>query len=196
MDERFNSDLGFILVTLFGAAILGFIIGYVVRARRNSAQREEDFDVATANHLNEIDGLRIELKDKKREVIILKSALDNCQTQRAYAFSNGNSAGIHEFNGEEAKRTFGKRIKEDDLKVIEGIGPAIESALKDAGISTWKQLSESQPENIKAILNKYGKRFQVHNPETWPKQSSLAYDNKWNDLLEYQDFLQGGVVPH
>ena len=195
MDERFNSDLGFILIVLIGAALLGFFIGYLVRARRNYAKQEAEFDIATANLLNEIDGLRIELKDKKREVIILKSALDNCQTQRAYAFSNGNGVDIHEFNAEEARRTFGKRIKEDDLKVVEGIGPAIESVLKDAGITTWKQLSESQPENIKAILNKYGKRFQVHNPETWPKQSSLAYDNKWNDLLQYQDFLQGGVVP-
>lgn len=196
MEERFNSDLGFILITLIGAAVLGFVIGYILKSVRSARSEEENFAAATANHLNEIESLRIDLKDKNHEVIILKSALDNCQSQRAFAFSNGNAAGIHEFNAAEAKRTFGKRIQEDDLKIVEGIGPAIENVLHDAGISTWKQLSESQPENIKKILSQYGKRFQVHNPGTWPRQSELAYDNKWHDLLEYQDFLQGGVDPH
>jgi LPXTG-motif cell wall-anchored protein len=39
MSERFVSDLLFILVVLIGAAILGFIIGYLLRKRKNKVTR-------------------------------------------------------------------------------------------------------------------------------------------------------------
>ena len=83
--------------------------------------------------------------------------------------------------------------KEDDLKIIEGIGPKLESILKEAGITDWKVLAGSDPEKIREILEGAGSRFKMFNPTTWPKQAQLAVDGKWDELEAYQDQLDGGL---
>ena len=80
----------------------------------------------------------------------------------------------------------------DDLKVVEGIGPAIEKLLNASGILTYAQLSSTPPESIRLILEKGGSRFQVHDPETWPKQAELAASGKWAELRRWQDALDAG----
>lgn len=85
-----------------------------------------------------------------------------------------------------------KRWKQDDLKAVEGIGPKIEGLLNDAGINTWRQLSQTSVERIQEILDAAGPRYKLADPGTWPKQSEMAADGRWDDLQEYQDFLQGG----
>ena len=85
-----------------------------------------------------------------------------------------------------------KSYKQDDLKIVEGIGPKIEELLHNAGIKTWKALSEASPASIKEILTAAGPNFQLADPETWPKQAELADAGKWAELEEYQSFLQGG----
>lgn len=86
-----------------------------------------------------------------------------------------------------------KSVKEDDLKVIEGIGPKLESILKENGITNLKTMSESDPEKIREILESAGNRFKMFNPTTWPKQALLAVEGKWDELKDYQSQLDGGV---
>lgn len=86
----------------------------------------------------------------------------------------------------------GKKQKLDDLKLVEGIGPKIEKLLKDDGIDTWRKLSNANVEDIQAILDKAGKRYQLADPGTWPKQAEMCADGRWDDLKEYQGFLKGG----
>jgi predicted flap endonuclease-1-like 5' DNA nuclease len=85
-----------------------------------------------------------------------------------------------------------KKWKQDDLKAVEGIGPKIEGLLKDAGIKTWRALSQTSVERIQEILDAAGPRYKLADPGTWPKQAEMAADGRWDDLQEYQDFLQGG----
>lgn len=85
--------------------------------------------------------------------------------------------------------------KGDKLTKIEGIGPKIDSLLKEAGITTFAALSETDPEKIKEILLAAGSRYKMHNPTTWPKQAALAAADKWDELQEYQDRLDGGKEP-
>ncbi len=82
--------------------------------------------------------------------------------------------------------------KPDDLKIVEGIGPKIEELFHKAGIMTWAELANSSPDKLKEILRAAGSRFQMHDPTTWPEQAKLAAEGKWDELKEYQDFLQGG----
>ena len=84
-----------------------------------------------------------------------------------------------------------KRWKQDDLTAVEGIGPKIAGLLRDAGINTWRELANSQVSDIQAILDNAGSRFRLADPSTWPKQAEMAADGRWDDLEEYQDFLQG-----
>ena len=80
----------------------------------------------------------------------------------------------------------------DDLKVVEGIGPKCEEALKAAGIATWKELSESTPEKITEILTAAEGNFAGQVPDTWPKQAQMAVAGDWDGLEKWQDELDGG----
>lgn len=79
-----------------------------------------------------------------------------------------------------------------DLKVVEGIGPKIEGLLKNANISTWEELAEADPDQLRDILNAAGESFQIHDPSTWPAQARLAVNGSWELLREYQEQLKGG----
>lgn len=96
------------------------------------------------------------------------------------------------FDAAAALAVLGKKIKADDLKIVEGIGPKIEELYHAAGIKTWKQLSETPTATSKSILDNAGNRYAIHNPETWAKQALLAYEGKWDELKKYQDSLHGG----
>lgn len=86
----------------------------------------------------------------------------------------------------------GKKIKQDDLKVIEGIGPKIEELLHAAGIKTWADLASAATETVQAVLDEAGPRYRMHDPATWAKQAALAATAEWEALEAYQDHLQGG----
>lgn len=78
----------------------------------------------------------------------------------------------------------------DDLTKIEGIGPVIAEALVDAGIVSYADLASAQEEEIQeAIKDVRG----AHNSSTWAQQAQLAADDKWDELSDLQDSLDGGV---
>ena len=76
--------------------------------------------------------------------------------------------------------------EEDDLKLIEGIGPKIEAVLKAAGIKTFAQLAAMKPEEIQKLLDQAEGNFWGNIPETWPEQAALAAQGKWDELKEWQ----------
>lgn len=86
----------------------------------------------------------------------------------------------------------GKKIQQDDLKIVEGIGPKIEGLLNEAGIVTWADLANAPTEKVQAILDEAGPRYRIHDPATWAKQASLAHEGNWAELEAYQERLDGG----
>ena len=50
----------------------------------------------------------------------------------------------------------------------------------------------SNRNTLKALLDAAGPQFRMHEPETWPLQAKMAFNNEWEKLREYQDFLMGG----
>jgi len=86
----------------------------------------------------------------------------------------------------------GKKVKQDDLKLVEGIGPKIEELMHAAGITTWAQLAAAPNETLEAILDEAGPRFRIHDPATWSKQAAMADAAQWEELEAYQDHLKGG----
>lgn len=85
-----------------------------------------------------------------------------------------------------------KGPKLDDLKIIEGVGPKIETLLKEGGINTWAELAEAPVDRLKEILDAAGPRYQIHDPSTWPAQAKFAAEGKFDELKEYQEVLMGG----
>ena len=85
--------------------------------------------------------------------------------------------------------------KPDDLRKIEGIGPKIAGLLNEGGINTFAELAAAEQDRLKEILAAAGARYAAHNPSTWPKQSGLAAEGKWDELKTLQDYLDGGREP-
>ncbi len=81
---------------------------------------------------------------------------------------------------------------EDDLKVIEGIGPKLEQVLKEAGIKTYRDLAGKSAAELQAVLDAAG-IARISNPQTWAEQAKLAAEGKWEELKALQDSLKGGV---
>ncbi|MBF4515992.1 hypothetical protein IRZ71_06550 [Flavobacterium sp. ANB] len=96
------------------------------------------------------------------------------------------------FDAELAKLVYGKKIGNNDLKIVEGIGPKIEALFNAAGINTWKELSDASIEKLQAILDAGGENYAIHNPSTWAKQGLLAYEGRWQELKDWQAGMTGG----
>lgn len=97
-----------------------------------------------------------------------------------------------DFDADAAKNAFGKKIKQDDLTIIEGIGPKIQELFHAASITTWGKLANTPVDVCKKILTDAGSHFEMHDPTTWPEQARLAAKGKWKKLVKWQDELDGG----
>ncbi|NNE03383.1 MAG: hypothetical protein HKN52_09475 [Eudoraea sp.] len=96
------------------------------------------------------------------------------------------SATDPKFNAKAAKIAFGRLVKNDDLKLIEGIGPKIQSLFHNYEIKTWKALSQVSVAKCQEVLDSGGDRYKVHDPASWPMQAKMAYEGKWKELAKWQ----------
>jgi predicted flap endonuclease-1-like 5' DNA nuclease len=78
----------------------------------------------------------------------------------------------------------------DDLTLIEGIGPKINTILQAVGVHTFGQLAALAPERITEILTASGIR--LADPKSWPEQARLAAAGEMKQLHVYQETLKGG----
>ena len=83
------------------------------------------------------------------------------------------------------------RYAQDDLKIVEGIGPKIEVLLNNSGINTWQALAETELSQLKAILRAAGPSFnRLAAPESWSLQAILAANGEWSKLRQFQNKLR------
>jgi predicted flap endonuclease-1-like 5' DNA nuclease len=82
--------------------------------------------------------------------------------------------------------------EEDNLTMIEGIGPQISALLKEHGIRTFAQLARTNVERLRTILEEGGPQFRFAAPDTWPIQARLAASGSWEQLQTLQDRLTSG----
>lgn len=122
------------------------------------------------------------IQSMRRELSSLETELNDCRSTRSQ----------HIVPAVATARTIQPAEKSDNLKVIEGIGPKIEQLLNANGINTFSKLADSNPEYINTLLKNAGTRFQIHDAGSWPLQAGLARDEKWDELAELQERLDGG----
>jgi len=173
------------------SAILGYLLGRLLSGGNNN-NNDDEWKAKIAN-------LEAKLKACNESTTTLKSDLEAAKNSAA---STGNIASSSfaasapvaamVFDSAAAKAIFGKKIKENDLTVVEGIGPKIKELFHNHDINTWKALSECSVEKCKEVLSSGGERFKVHVPRTWPDQAKLAYEGKWQELFDWQEELDGG----
>ncbi len=84
---------------------------------------------------------------------------------------------------------------QDDLELIEGIGPKISELLKSAGIDTFAQLAAAPVATVQKVLDAAGPNFRLAKPESWARQAELCVRGDWAALRKLQDELIAGVDP-
>ena len=80
---------------------------------------------------------------------------------------------------------------EEDLERVEGIGPRIATALRKAGIRTYRQLADSDVPTLQAALDASGLRFAPSLP-TWPRQAALLADGDEDGFVALTNTLVAG----
>jgi predicted flap endonuclease-1-like 5' DNA nuclease len=108
------------------------------------------------------------------------------------AVSDSDSADSEPLDLTGAEAAIGKKIKLDDLKVVEGIGPKIAELCENIGITTWAGLADTPVSTLQSMLDEAGPAFTMQNPGTWPEQAGLLATGKWAAFKELTDRLDGG----
>jgi predicted flap endonuclease-1-like 5' DNA nuclease len=80
---------------------------------------------------------------------------------------------------------------DDDLEQIEGIGPRIAVALRDAGIRSFRTLADCDVATLQAALEASGLRFAPSLP-TWPRQAGFLAAGDRAGFSEYSNTLVAG----
>jgi predicted flap endonuclease-1-like 5' DNA nuclease len=146
-----------------------------------SALRAELASAAGAHH-DELDQLHAELLAARAQLAKELSA-HSADAQKLAALGSSAAAAAYGF----VPKT---RSGEDDLAIVEGIGPKIAELLRSNGIRTFEQLAATPAARLHDILAAAGPRFKIANhPDTWPSQAELCAKGQWEDLRKVQEGL-------
>lgn len=180
-------DISYILIAVLAGIVFG-IIGYFLGKKASSK-----IEHSLASTLqSELDACKKHTKSLTTRISSLENDLAEKKIKPKKQAVSTNKKPTNLFDAVLAKTVFGKKIKENDLKIVEGIGPKIEGLFNAAGITTWKDLAEAPIEKLQAILDGGGENYAIHNPSTWGKQALLAYEGKWEELKSWKAGLRGG----
>ena len=187
-----------ILLMFLVAFLLAWLFWYLWNRGRYNA-RIEALEREIADLKAQIAALENDLKDCRSNRSRLQSDYDALQSrynklilEQAESGEADVTTATASISGGGAGIDFNAAFKSDNLQVVEGIGPKIESILKEAGVNTWALLAGSDKDALKNILLDKSARYRIHDPTTWPKQADMANRGSWDELVEYQKFLGGG----
>ncbi|HMR42402.1 MAG TPA: helix-hairpin-helix domain-containing protein [Saprospiraceae bacterium] len=189
----------FILLALLGAFLLGLLLGYLLwygykkMVAGLEAEKNEQH-AALINLEKEFAALKYKYDELSKDNAALKAALNNCEADKAIMENKLSAAAAGFAAGKAAPKAAASKalFADSNLQIIEGIGPKIEQVLHDAGISSWAVLAGKSAEELREILDKAGPNYRINDPSTWPKQAELANQGNWDELIQYQKFLDTG----
>ena len=173
--ELENIDIGYWIILLLTGLVFGIIGFFIGKSQGNSRELEAA-----------LDQLRTTNND-------LQADLSQCQ-ERLEEQSSQLSHKEIPFDAHKAKTIFGRFIKQDDLKIVEGIGPKIEGLFHNYNIKTWKDLSNITVSKCREVLDSGGEKYRLHDPASWPMQARMCYEGKWKDLYRWQEEHKHGKL--
>lgn len=79
---------------------------------------------------------------------------------------------------------------DDDLEIIEGIGPKVAQVLKAAGIHSFDDLAHTSVEKVNDLLK--SAKLNMMDSAGWIEQARLAAKGDMDGLKKMQDEMKGG----
>ncbi len=187
--------------------LLGLLLGWIIWFK---------YKARTEENLVKIDGMRNHIADLERDLddcwrksvetrgklADLEEKLHNDQDvegdmdrdiQRASDENENQLSGqAPEIHARSSGAEVYHELSKDNLQIIDGIGPKMESVLKENGISNWQALANQTQEDLNSILLSYGHKYQMIDPSSWSKQATLAKDGQWDELIRLQKGFTAG----
>lgn len=158
-------------------------------------QKLNDIGIFTYEQISQFDDARIEEVTQKIQFFEGRIKKDDWvgQAHSLHQIKLQNPAAFNVMIDEEGAELLPEAPEpQEDLKIIEGIGPKIESLLKENNIKTVNDIASASATHLQEILEKGGDSFRLHDATTWPAQARLAVNGDWELLKEYQERLRGG----
>ncbi|MGH1435427.1 MAG: helix-hairpin-helix domain-containing protein [Lewinella sp.] len=203
--------LWWVLWTL-GAFLLGALLHHYLfckdkQDKIDSLSVERDgLHAQLTNAEKDMASLKYQLDEANKHNTHLRGQLTKCESDKAAmaaqaaVHGDGDGTALGFAAGVAASRdadddgiNYAGVLGTDNLQIVEGVGPKIEGLMKEGGIADWGALAGTSVERLQEILEGAGSRYRLANPKTWPQQAKLAHEGKWDELIEYQKFLDAGV---
>jgi predicted flap endonuclease-1-like 5' DNA nuclease len=177
------------LIVGFICAILGYLLGRLFGKGEDPSNDLDLWKRKNASLQADLEACRSELKIIAAAVPVAASSSASISSSFANKAvdTTPSTVTVAPFDASAAKAAMGKTIKEDDLTIVEGIGPKIKELFHNFDIKTWTTLADTSVEKCQKVLNSGGKRFEIHRPKSWPLQAKLAAEGKWDELKKWQD---------
>ena len=180
--------------------LLGLALGYLLWARYKSMVADLEHQINTLNaRIGELEANLKACMDARTELdgnlSLVRGKLRECELSLSDALSSnkeGAAALVASTVGTSSDDAWFAAIGTNNLEIIEGIGPKMHEVLNENGIYSFSNLSSKSPDELRNILDKYGDKYRIIDPTTWPQQAALANKRHWNDLIEFQKALDTG----
>ena len=205
------------LLWTLGAFLLGALLHWLLFCRKKQqiidelTEERDGLHAQLTNAEKDLASLKYQLDEANKEVARLKAALNSCEADKSILNSKleaaiaeggdggdtggtalGIAGGAPTGRDADAPVNYAAIFGKENLQIIEGIGPKIETLLKDGNIGSWSALALTDVPTIQGLLDAAGSRFRLADPKTWPDQAKLADEDKWEELINYQRFLDTG----
>ncbi len=167
-------------------AIVGITIGVVgyLLGKANKPQQTVDMSL--------LKKFEIENAKLRADLEACKKRATTAKIPKPKSVASLSTPAVPTFDAKAAKAALGKKVKKDDLKIVEGIGPKIQELFHNFDIKTWKALSETSANKCQEVLDSGGKRYRIHDPASWPMQAKMAHEGHWQQLHEWQEKHRAG----
>lgn len=192
-----------------GSFLLGLLLGWWLwskfKAMVDGLEKERDGLKAKITDMEkDYISLKYQYDEREKDNTALKASLNQCEADKAVLATKLDAAGSGDGEvlgvgdrglGDDdagSAHSYAGIFAEDNLQIIEGVGPKIEKLLKDAGFTTWAAVANADYEDLKKVLDDAGPRYRIHDPKSWSGQAKLAAEGKWDELVKYQKFLDTG----
>ena len=141
----------------------------VKKAEKMSSKLKKNITETIEDVKERIEDYTEDVKEKVEEVTSKKTSVKKTATKKKTT----------------AKKTTAKKVivkkvviektdVKDDLKVIKGIGPVLETSLNDLGITAYEQLAKMTIKDITSVLAGAGINTKIYDLSGWKAQAKLA----------------------
>lgn len=196
---------------VFLIPLLAAFVGYVIGSAWRKKYYRKEIDITDSNEKHsllegEIEKLKEQNKTYRKKIKELEAKNEVAQDQVSDPEADSTPESIVDRSDSPEDQSIAPlratrtskfdALENDNLQIIEGIGPKMESVLKENGINNWALLATQTEDGLSSILAKYGKKYKIIDPSSWTDQASLAANGSWSSLVDMQKGIDAQRDPN